>query len=203
MVPRFLAAGLVLTLLAGAWEARIVGNVLPLFRVWLDLVDHTYRTVDLSVVATPSGMIVRRLATPIGIHVVGERVVYHDPRTVMSNEAAAGIVLQPAILMLSLLLSWPGGSLSERVLRLALAAALLPVLLLLDVPMMLYGFAWFEEIKVVDPERGSLLVSWADAMNAGGRFVLAIVAAAAAIAGAARFGRTQAAPLRGHTAVRI
>lgn len=195
-ILRFVAAGLGLTCLAVAGQDWIVGHLLPLFRLWLDAVDDSYRTLDLSLVPAQAETVLRRVATPAGIHVLGQHVVYPQAHPVQANEAAAGIVLQPSILLLSMLLAWPWRTARELGLRLLFGAVLLPPLLVLDVPMMLYGFAWLEELQAFDPQRFSLLASWADAMNAGGRFVLAIVAAVAATAIALRLGAPQAAAAR-------
>jgi len=181
---RFLLIGIGLTILAGALQNEIVARLLPLFRAWLDLVDTTFRTLDLSIVSDHSESMVRRLSTPAFVHAVGNTFLYPGP--VLFNQAAAGIVLQPAILAIALLAVWPLHSRKDLCLRLLLGAVFLPLLLVLDVPMMLCGFAWYTELKEFDPSHFSLLVSWADAMNAGGRFALAIVAAASATALAVR-----------------
>jgi hypothetical protein len=50
------------------------------------------------------------------------------------------------------------------------------IVVLLDVPMVLYGFMWYQGTSLLDPDRFSPLTSWADIMSAGGRFVLTIAA---------------------------
>ncbi len=191
---RFVAAALVTTSAALAFQDRIVSSLLPLFRAWLVVIDDTYLTMDLSVVKNHGESMLRRLSTPARTHALGKIVVRPDARTQLSNEAAAGIVLQPVILAIALLFAWPWSGARELALRFAIAAVPMLAVMLLDVPTMLYGFAWFEEIKSFEPERFSLLVSWADAMNAGGRFALTAVAVAMSVGFASALSRPR--PLR-------
>lgn len=196
---RFVGVGLGLTAAAVPAQDRIVSDLLPLFRLWLDLIDHSFRTVDLSLVSDHAETMIRRLAVPLAGQDLGRPAVQGASVDLLFNQAAAGIVLQPQILAISLLFAWPWHSARELGLRILIGAVLLPVILLLDVPTMLYGLAWYEETKRLDPGHVSLLVSWADALNAGGRFAMAIVAAVAATAVAARLGRRGAVGQRSET----
>jgi hypothetical protein len=176
----FAATAVGLTLLGQVLQEQIVTALMPVFRGWLDFVDGTFRTVDLSLAVEHGESVVRRLATPKFAHVVGATVVY--PGALLSNEMAAGMVLQPIILAAAALVAWPWRTAPEMAVRVVAGALLTLLVVLFDVPMMLYGFAWFEEVQRLDPDRISLLISWADAMNAGGRFVITAIAVIASIA---------------------
>lgn len=178
---RFLVAAMLLGALATAFQERLIGAALPLFRAWLQIVDPTYRTVDLSIVRFGAQEMLQRTVTPARTHAVGARIVFSDPRTRIESRAAAGVMLHAPVLTVALVLAWPWRSLPELALRLAAAVPLLLLVLLLDVPMILYGAAWQRELALADPGGFSPLVAWADIMNAGGRFVLAVVAAALAV----------------------
>jgi hypothetical protein len=67
------------------------------------------------------------------------------------------------------------------------APRVLPVVLL-DVPLMLYRAAWYQEGSLLDPDRFSPIAYWADFMNAGGRFVLTIAAVVLAVFAASPSG---------------
>ncbi len=178
---RFVGAAVVLGALAVVLQGRLVGATLPMFRAWLGWIDDTYRTVDLSMIDLKGELVVQRIATPAHPHAIGGVVVYNDERSSLSTQVAAGIVLQPLVLAVALLIAWPWRSAAELALRLAAATPLMVLVMLLDVPMMLYGFIWYQELSAVDAARFSALAYWADMMNAGGRFVLAIAAAALAV----------------------
>jgi hypothetical protein len=178
---RFVAAAVVLGGVATVFQGQLVGAAMPTFRAWLGWIDDIYRTVDLSVVEVKGELVVQRIATPAQPHAIGEQVVYADPVTRFTSQAAAGLVLEPLVLAAGLSMAWPWRSTAELSLRFTITALLTAIVVLLDVPMMLYGFMWYQEVSILDPDRFSLLVYWADIMNAGGRFVLTAVAAALAI----------------------
>jgi hypothetical protein len=179
---RFLAVAFVLTCVATVYQDSIVNALLPLFHAWLGIVDDTYRTIDLSVARVHGESMIRRLATPGSLQIVGGAMVYPDSSLQFAEEAATGMVLQPMILALALLAGWPWVSLRELTIRFAVAVVPVALVMLLDVPMMLYGLAWFDELKAMRSEHYSILVYWADAMNAGGRFALAVVAVFVSVA---------------------
>jgi hypothetical protein len=186
---RFLAAALIFGAVALACEPVLLARALPVFSGWLDLVDGTFHTLDLRVREINGELMIVRTAVPAVIHVLGGHVVAADPRSMLSASASAGIILQPLVLAAALLLAWPWRRLGELPVRILLAIPLMGAVLLLDVPTLLYGMLWNQEVSVLEPERFSLLITWTDFMNAGGRFALTIAAVAAAGAGARRLLR--------------
>lgn len=181
VVVRLLLGALVFGAIAVAWEAPIIAHLMPAVRGWIDLVDDTFRTVDLRAAPVDGELLILRVATPAVIHVLGNHVVAVDPRTVMSTSVSAGILLQPLVLAGALLMAWPWQGWREPALRILLAAPLLALVVLLDVPTMLYAMLWYQEVAALEPERFSPLVDWSDFMNAGGRFALTVVAVTLAI----------------------
>lgn len=178
---RFVAAALVFGSAGAAFEDRLVAAVMPPFRIWLGWIDSTYRTLDLSVAQVSGERVVRRLATPAHPHAVGGNVVDADPGTMTTTQAAAGLVLQPLVLAAALVLAWPWRSATELAARVTIGAPLALMVMLLDVPLLLYGVAWNSELKLLDPSAFSPLVYWADFMNAGGRFALTLAAVAVSV----------------------
>jgi len=189
MVMRLLLATLVCGGLALVNEEALVRHAIPAIQAWLGVIDSTYRTVDLRLERLNNEWMIVRLATPAVAHALGGHVVAADPRSLMSGSAAAGIVLQPFILAVALLWAWPVRTHWELPLRVVLALPLIVLVALLDVPLMLYGFIWMREISTFEPDRFSLLVIWADFMNAGGRFALTVMAVVATILMARTFTR--------------
>jgi hypothetical protein len=173
---RFLAATAAAGVVAVVSQQQLVAAALPVFRAWLGCIDDTYRTLDLSVVDVDGELVVQRVATPAHPHAMGGQVVYADSRTRLTSQAAAGLVLQPLVLAVGLLVVWPWRSAAELALRFAVTTPLMLMVVLLDVPMMLYGVMWYQEISLLDPNRFSPLAYWADLMNAGARLVLTVVA---------------------------
>jgi hypothetical protein len=187
---RFALAAAFLSYVASAYQSPLVDRVVPLFRIWFDAFDDTYSTMDLRVVRMNGEDVIQRTATPKRIHVVGGKVVWKGSR--LQNEAGAGLILQPLVLGLALVVAWPWQRWPELGLRAVIVTPLLLAVVLFDLPPILYGLEWYEELRLLDPDQFSLLVQWGDMMNSGGRFGLTAVAAVLAVVGASRLQRGDA-----------
>lgn len=191
-VGRFLVAAVVCGAVVLGFEQELARAALPLLKAWIALVDGALRTVELAVVDVNGESTIRRLTTPLKTLVLGTTVLSVDERTVISTSALTGILFQPLVLGVALLLAWPWQRAAELAVRFGLGTALLLAIVFLDVPLMLCGYAWLALIDAYEPGRFSLLVDWADFMNAGGRFALVVLAAAIAVAVARKLpGRHQ------------
>jgi hypothetical protein len=202
---RFVAAALLVGSVAAAFQGELVAAAMPPFRIWLGWIDSTYRTIDLSVANANGELVVRRLATPAHPHAVGGEVVDGDPSQPIATQAAAGLVLQPLVLALALVVAWPWRSAAELAVRVTVAAPLALLIALLDVPLMLYGVAWNSELALLDPSAFSPLVYWADFMNAGGRFALTVAAVAVSVWASSAVARNVRAglPVERRTSLRL
>lgn len=183
---RFVLVAVLVGAAALAFESRLVSAALPGFKAWIALVDGSLRTVELTVLDVNGESVIRRLSTPLQVLVLGNTVLPVDERTVISTSALAGILLQPLALGVALLFAWPWNRPAELAARVALGAPLLLAVVFLDIPLMLCGYAWSALIDAYEPGRFSLLVDWADFMNAGGRFALVVAAVALAVSAARR-----------------
>lgn len=192
---RFVAAAALGTLIALVFEDAIVHALLPVMRAWLLVVDGSYLTLDLAIVADHGEAIVRRIAAPLGVQAIDGHVLALAAQSRLASAASAGLVLQPLVLGFALIAAFPARDALELALRAVCALLLLGLVVLLDVPMLLYGYAWYEESGALAPERHfSPLVAWGDAMNAGGRFALTFIAAVASTAVAGRLRRARPHP---------
>jgi hypothetical protein len=189
-LARFVLAAALLSCVANTYQAPLVARALPLFRFWFDVFDDTFRTIDLRVLRLNGEDVIQRTATAARIHVVGGAVVFTGPESRMQNQAGAGLVLQPFVLGLALVLAWPWRRWFEPGLRVVMAFPLLLAVVLLDVPALIYGIEWYGELTLLAPDQFSPLVQWSDMMNSGGRFGLTAIAAAVAIIGASRIFRS-------------
>ena len=194
-ILRLLLAAAVFGSAALVFQDALVGAVVPVFATWIGWIDDAYRTVDLRAAMVGGELLVTRTATPAVVHVLGGHIVAVDPHIVLSTSVSAGIVLQPLVLAGALLFAWPWRRTGELPVRYVLALPLVALVILLDVPMMLYGNLWYQEVAALEPDRFSLLVTWPDLMNAGGRFALTLAAVALAVQAAARLTRPAPAPL--------
>jgi len=173
---RFTLLALVLGGLAVAAQDGLSALLLPALGTWLGWVDHTYLTVDLSLVSVNGETMIRRIVTPAVTHVLGHTVVYAHTGSRVSTGVSAGLLYQPLVLGYALALAWPASRLGFLARRLLVLTALLCLVLLLDVPLLLYGTLWSQEVTALEPNRISPLSYWVDFMNAGGRFALSAAA---------------------------
>jgi len=181
IAARFLLAVLLLGTVFINQQDRLIKGSLPGIAVYLDAVDDTFRTLSLRLVETGGERLIERRATPARSHVVGASVIYPDSRTVVTASLAPGLLFLPLVIGIPLVVAWPWRTLRQLALRIAIAAPLLLLVVLADAPLLLYALLWKLELDAVAPEQHSLLLSWTDFMNAGGRYALAAGVAAFSI----------------------
>ena len=184
---------LILTYLALLGFARMVGDSycalwLPILRVELKCllpvdtlldVGITNRNGELVYAARVS--VEKKQSAPAGKDSVA---------TIATVSTLTGNALQPPIVVLSLILARVNLNLRRRCLAAAIALPVIAVLFSLDVPFVLAGAV--VELLHSGAEVGdggaSLLTHYANALDHGGRFALAMVAAAAITEPLARWG---------------
>lgn len=188
IVVRFSLAAAVLGFLANAYEVPLVERVLPLFRIWFNVFDDSYRTTELAVMGGGSDEYVIRRTATMRPHVVDTHVVMGAPGLRFQNVVGAGLVLQPIVLGFALVFAWPcRRSGSALVVRAAVLIPLLLAVVMFDTPALLWDAQWLKEEKLLNVEQElSPLAHWADVMNSGGRFVLSAICAVIAIWASAR-----------------
>lgn len=170
---RFLAAMLLLGSAAAYGQQALVEALVPVFRAWLVVVDNSLRTIELQVVQEGRDLVLRRRSEVVDWAGLGMKAPPIGVSAQLDSSVVVGNVLQAPLFGLALLLAWPWVRARELALRMTLAWPLLLLMLLLDTPLVLYGVAWNSVLASFAPGRQSLLVSWGDAMNVGGRFVMA------------------------------
>jgi hypothetical protein len=179
---RFLLACVLLLTLAWFFSDDFVAALLPVFRWELGLLDDHYRILSLGLTSQGADSVVRldvTLARPV---IVDARVILPDPRGIATVTTLAGHVLQPAILMLAVLAAWPVRQPHEYPARVAGGAAMLALLLLVDVPFVLLAEIWSMFVDTRMPGRFSPLVAWSAFLQSGGRLALALALATLAVA---------------------
>ena len=185
---RVLAACALLLAVSHAWGQALIECLLPLFRLEIGWLEDRYRILGLSLAVQGADSVIRLDVSLQRIMVVGDHVVYPDPRGLAHVTTLTGHVLQPAILGLGLLTAWPplapAPLAREYALRLLLGLAMLGVVLALDVPFVLLGELWAIAHQRFAPGSFSPLLLWVDFLQGGGRLALGLLAGAAGIAAA-------------------
>ena len=114
----------------------------------------------------------------------------HQPSQISSDSYAitcstlAGHLLEPSIIVLSLISAFPGITLTRRLLALGVSLPLLALLHAVDIPIILAAAVEhsLHHQGIESTAFGKLLLLWAKLMEGGGRYALSIAVAAIAIA---------------------
>ncbi|MBT9613426.1 MAG: hypothetical protein IV108_09205 [Burkholderiales bacterium] len=169
--------------------------LLPTLRWELEQLDDTYRILDLRLDREGRDSVIR---LDVGLEkavVIGGRALMPDPRARANVSTLAGHVTQPALLCLALILAWPAYRAIEYPVRALIAIVGLALVILIDVPFVLWGELWNLHVSALEPDRFSPLLIWRNFLQGGGRFVLGLaVGVLAVIAGQALSARSRQTP---------
>lgn len=167
--------------------------LLPLLHAGLEVVASDFSVQRLEMVDERANASIGALAVLERSIFLGGQAIVPDGSQAMVVGTTVGTVLQPLLVLAVLVLAWPATA-KELALRVALAAALGVLVLLLDTPFSLAAWLWDAQIKLYEPGRSSWLVGWNVFLNGGGRLALGLIAAALAIASAQVLARGSAQP---------
>lgn len=174
LTARFTLAIALLLTLNQFYGKAIIEAMLPLLRWELVQLDDTYRILDLRLDREGRDTVIR---LDVGLEravVIGGRALMPDPRARANVSTLAAHLTQPAILCLALILAWPTRKIIEYPLRVLIACGGLALLVLTDVPFVLWAELWNFHVSVFEPDRFSPLLIWKDFLQGGGRFALGL-----------------------------
>jgi hypothetical protein len=186
---RFLAACALLLTATHVWGRAAIEWLLPLLRMEIGWIDDHYRVLGLTLAAQGADSVLRLDVNLQRIMVVGSHVVHPDPRGHAHVTTLTGHVLQPAILGLAVLATWPALAMREYALRLVFGLATIGAVLAIDVPFVLVGELWALAHERFAPGSFSPLLMWTGFLQGGGRLALGLLAGATAVAAASRIVR--------------
>lgn len=180
-----------LGMLAATTGDAALRALLPTLRAAITWVEPAFAVQHLDLLPGAAGSRVRTQVVLAHTVVVGGRaVVPHPLGHAFAWVPASRSWLLPT-LYLSLVLAWPTRVARERLLRLVVGLAVLPALLLIDLPVVIVAEFWRPLMAVHDPQGWQAHVVWAGFMHGGGRVALALLAAGLVVAVAARLARAK------------
>lgn len=163
--------------LAHRYGRDAVEAVMPLFRTLISILDEHGRVMSLAIVSDGADTLVRMRVELV------EDIVINGQRFAAGHYAflpsiGTGLILQPAVIALGLVLAWPVQKALEYPLRIAVVAVLLAFVLITDAPLTL----WANYVHtIVEPNAFSLLWWWEELLVNGGRLALGFLIALVAI----------------------
>ena len=186
IAARFTLAIALLLTLNQFYGKAVTEAMLPLLRWEIAQLDDTYRILDLSLDREGRDTVVR---LDVGLEkaiIIGGQALMPDPRALANVSTLAGHVMQPVLLCLAVILAWPARRAIKYPVRALVAFGGIALVILVDVPFVLWGELWNLHVSVYEPDRFSPLLIWKNFVQGGGRFVLGLgVGVMAVVAGQA------------------
>lgn len=159
---------------ATVWGSGLIEVLLPLVAKLILWLDDNFAILALSIDHTTQDTVVRLRVNLTQVVVVGGIPTRPDPKGWLEVTTTTGAMLQPLVIGCALALGWPARW-SYRITRLALAFTLAFGFLLLDVPVTLHAYVWDMFVYHNDPHGFSPLLTWHEALNAGGRLGMGLL----------------------------
>lgn len=179
---RFVLALGALLVLNQTYGMRLTETLLPALRWEIAQLDDNFRVLDLTLSRQGADTVVRLDAGLAQVVLLGGRALLTDQRARANVSTLAGSIMQPAILALAWIVAWPSRRAAiEYPVRLSIACACIALVLVADVPFVLWGELWDIQISALEPERFSPLLMWKNFLQGGGRFVLGLGAGMLAV----------------------
>lgn len=162
----------------GTWYGEML---LPVYRMVVRWICADYRVMGFDLIDARGELRFGLVAVSTHFQTVGGNIV--PPGAMVTTATLLGHSLQHPVVIFSLLLAWPG---IEAWRRVGLGIAALPVLLVVecaDVPVVLGGNVRAAVLEQFAPQlvNSSVMVQWIDFLGGGGRIVISLLAAAAAL----------------------
>jgi hypothetical protein len=188
-----LAFGIALWLFTRLGPA-LLEALLPWYEQAVHRLDDRYR-IDLTLSHQTghdkigSDLVVLGRATVARTFVVfgADRPIILQPGSVLTCSTATGLLLQPAVMLLGLLLGWPTRSAGEALIRFASGSIMLAAWLLLGIPFSLWIYFHDIPIRAYAPDELAFLTIAGKFLLNGGSLVLGAMLAACALALAYRW----------------
>ncbi len=175
VILRFALALAALLVLSQVYATRFTETLLPVFRWEITQLDDNYRVLDLTLSRQGADSVVRLEVGLAQAIVIGGRALLPDPQARANVSTLAGSITQPAILALALIVAWPTRRAGiEYPVRIVIACTCIAVVILADVPFVLWGELWDIHVSALEPNRFSPLLLWKNFLQGGGRFVLGL-----------------------------
>jgi hypothetical protein len=170
--------GLALSALAGE---RILGATMPMLQRSFEWAAPDFRVLEFGIGQVQAERRIAVVVTLARTTVVGSRALVPNARGRAEAVTPMAHALQGPVLALIGVAAWPASSRRALLCRLMLAAPVALLLLLADAPLVLAASLQQLLIDALAPGEASLLVAWSQFLRGGGRYALALLAAALAI----------------------
>jgi hypothetical protein len=187
---RLIIVAAILLSLGEIFGASLVTPILPTIAWEIETIDDSFRVDGINVVNKKNNTVVQLKAAQIRPMIIGAHVLQPKPGRFFEPNVLVGSVLQPIIVLLTILLSWQAKSYLVILMRLLLGIPVAAFLIATNTPLAFVGAMWdFREfVANLEPHT---LVYWNDFLQTGGPLVMSIAAAFLVVSVADRWSSFQ------------
>jgi hypothetical protein len=173
---RLIVIAAILLTLGRVYGTALVTPILPVLARVIEASGDRFRVDRIEVVNRQSNTIIQLKVSPLRPLTFGKQMLLPDDKLFFEPSTLVGSVLQPIIVFLAILLSWPATSRGVMPLRLLLALPVAAILIATNVPLGLVG-AMLDYRPYFPDAPVHPLAYWNDFLQTGGPIVMAIAAA--------------------------
>lgn len=187
---RFLCIGLVLLFITHQYAKELVRLFLPLYQWAVPLLESRFQILFLGITQRDGESFLQLDILLAQAFFIGAE--YFEPVSPVHHTVSMhlGFVLQPMVIMLTVMLAWPVSAIRDYFLRLLVGFPLLLLVMLLDIPMQFYYLLWDGMQRSASPDYAlvGFWLYWFNFLNGGGLLALSLACAVITISGADRLG---------------
>jgi hypothetical protein len=172
---RLIVIAAVLLTLSRVYSTTLLSPFLSAIAWEIEASGDGFRVDQIFVVSKHNNTVIQLKVTPTQAMIVGNRVLMPKPSLYFEPSILVGSVLQPIIVLVSILLAWQANNAMVIIKRLLLAVPMVVILFATNAPLAFVGAMW--DFRDVIPNLVvHNLVYWNDFLQTGGALVLAISA---------------------------
>jgi len=173
---RFLLFGLGFTAISHLYGHLLIQAIFPLYQLITTVLDSHIAVAHINIIQKYDQNFIQVDSALSRQFFIGEHFFLLESTAPSSFLVAVDLVLQPVIMLYTLLLAWPVLVYKEYIVRLALGTLLLLILMSLDLPLQVIYQHWVNVEKILHTTGNAegFLLFWSNFSNGGGLIALTL-----------------------------
>ena len=173
---RFLLFGLSFTAITHLYGHLLIQAIFPLYQSITTVLDSHIAVAHINIIQKYDQNFIRVESLLSRQFFIGEHFFLLESTAPSSFLMAVDLVLQPVIMLYTLILAWPVLVYQEYIVRLALGTLLLLILMALDLPIQIICQHWVNVEKILHTTGNAegFLLFWSNFSNGGGLIALTL-----------------------------
>ena len=172
----FLGVGIILLVITHHCSNLIINNIIPLYDWMIHQIDYRFDKTVLYIVNFQGERYLQLdvvVSRPfwVGLQEIAPTIPFYN-----STGIAVANVLQPIVLVYTIILAWPAKRNIDLIYRILCSIPVIAILMLLDIPFQLVNSSWqgLEQTLKLNMATTKWFSYWSDFLNGGGLMALSI-----------------------------